>query len=106
MTRSKPKVRKEAAVFIRGIPIKPINFPPFEGCSATNGLSAEDGDALRGQHRDYEIHPPGQPGAEAIADFRRRIPYKSEKRSMGSLADRDAFEGACCSRTTMVEQMC
>ena len=76
--RKKPKLSKDAAVFIRGDIRGSLNYPPYE----------ERDDLLLAQHQQHEIYPLGN-----IADFPRHIPYNSEKKSFLEKTGRESFEG-------------
>ena len=76
--RKKPKLSKDAAIFIRGDIRGTLNYPPYED---RDGL-------LLAQHQQHEVYPMGN-----IADFPRHIPYNSEKKSFLEKTGRESFEG-------------
>lgn len=76
--RKKPKLSKDAAVFIRGDIRGTLNYPPYED---RDGL-------LLAQHQQHEVYPMGN-----IAEFPRHIPYNSEKKSFLEKTGRESFEG-------------
>lgn len=76
--RKKPKVSKDAAVFMRGTIRGECRFLPDEFRD----------ELLSAQHQQFEIYPLGN-----IADYPRHIPYNSEKKTFLEKTGRECFEG-------------
>ncbi|MCJ1320362.1 hypothetical protein MMC15_005700 [Xylographa vitiligo] len=68
---------KDAAIFARGKIQGEVRFPPCE---------AQD-EKLAVEHRRFSVYPMGQ-----ISEYRRHIPYNSEKKSFLAKTGRGAFE--------------
>lgn len=76
----KPRVAKDAPVFIPGSVRGEVRYPP---CAD----KAEP--TLAEEHAKFSIYPP----VEEIADYPRHIPYSSEKKSLMEKTGRESFEG-------------
>ena len=74
----KQKMSKDAAIFARGKVQGEVRYPPCE---------AQD-EKLAIEHRRFSVYPMGQ-----ISEYRRHIPYNSEKKSFLAKTGRGAFEG-------------
>ncbi|EED21134.1 APSES transcription factor Xbp1, putative [Talaromyces stipitatus ATCC 10500] len=74
----KPRVAKDAPVFIPGDVRGEVRYPPCEDQS--EGLAEE--------HAKFNIFPK----VEEIADYPRHIPYSSEKKSLMEKTGRESFE--------------
>lgn len=97
----RPKLVKDAAVFVRGTPKEPINYPPYECTEDAICLSPQQQEELAKQHELFKIFPNGCGEDGLISDYQRHIPYSSEKKSFFGKTNRDAFEGTamrseCC----------
>ena len=77
---------KDAAIFARGKVQGEVRYPPCE---------AQD-EKLAAEHRRFSVYPMGQ-----ISEYRRHIPYNSEKKTFLAKTGRGAFEGkpAVCAMT-------
>ncbi|EEA25286.1 hypothetical protein TMatcc_006490 [Talaromyces marneffei ATCC 18224] len=75
----KPRVAKDAPVFIPGSVRGEVRYPP---CAD----KAEP--TLAEEHAKFSIYPP----VEEIADYPRHIPYSSEKKSLMEKTGRESFE--------------
>ena len=80
----KQKMSKDAAIFARGKIQGEVRFPPCE----------EQDEKLAVEHRRFSVYPMGQ-----ISEYRRHIPYNSEKKSFLAKTGRGAFEGIHAIRT-------
>jgi hypothetical protein len=74
----KQRLAKDAAVFTQGKVRGEIRYPPFEDYDA----------GLREELEKFAVHPLGN-----IGQFRRHIPYNSDKKDFMEKTGRDAFEG-------------
>ena len=74
----KPKMAKDAAIFTEGKINGRIDYAPWQD------YDQETLHELQG----FNIHPLGK-----ITNFRRHIPYNSEKKAFWEKTGRDAFEG-------------
>ena len=74
----KQKMSKDAAIFARGKIQGEVRYPPCE---------VQD-ERIAAEHRKFQVYPIGQ-----IAEYRRHIPYNSEKKSFLEKTGRGAFEG-------------
>ncbi|KAF2739651.1 hypothetical protein EJ04DRAFT_540537 [Polyplosphaeria fusca] len=73
------KIAKDAMILTAGLKVNGIvNYPPYE---------VGDDQELAAHHRRFRIHPSGN-----IADFRRHIPYTSDKKEFTEKTGRQAFE--------------
>jgi hypothetical protein len=77
----KPRVAKDAPIFIPGSVRGEVRYPPCADQIA-DGTFAEE-------HAKFSIYP----RVEDIADFPRHIPYSSEKKSLMEKTGRESFEG-------------
>lgn len=76
----KPRVAKDAPIFISGSARGEVRYPPWaDQVEAT----------LAGEHAKFSIYPP----VEEIAEYPRHIPYSSEKKSLMEKTGRESFEG-------------
>ena len=88
---NRPKAAKDAPVFTRSPVRGEVNFAPFECTERPSQLTKDERLELRDQHRYFKIFPSG--GDQGlIADFVRRVPYNSEKKSFYSKTGREVFE--------------
>ena len=69
---------KDAAIFARGKIQGQVRYPPCE---------IQD-ERIAAEHSKFHVFPIGQ-----IAEYRRHIPYNSEKKSFLEKTGRGAFEG-------------
>ena len=74
----KQKMSKDAAIFAREKVQGEVRYAPCE---------AQD-EKLASEHRRFSVFPMGE-----IAEYRRHIPYNSEKKSFLAKTGRGAFEG-------------
>ena len=84
----KQKMSKDAAVFARGKVKGEVRYPP---CEIQDEKTAAE-------HSRFHIYPMG-----TIAEYRRTIPYKSEKKSFHEKTGRGSFEGRNISRPLMLK---
>lgn len=89
----RPKLVKDAAIFVRGTPKQPVNFAAFECTETSVCLSTHQQEELAKQHDRFRIFPNGRGDSGLIMDYQRHIPYSSEKKSFYGKTSRDAFEG-------------
>lgn len=76
----KPRVAKDAPIFIPGSVRGEVRYPPcVDQVEPT----------LTEEHAKFSIYPP----VEEIADYPRHIPYSSEKKSLMEKTGRESFEG-------------
>lgn len=94
----RPKLVKDAAIFVRGTPKQPVNYVPFECTEDALYFSAEQQQELAKQHERFEVFPNGRGDAGFIADYQRHIPYSSDKKAFFGKTNRDAFEGTYAAR--------
>jgi hypothetical protein len=74
------KIAKDAMILTAGSKVNGnINYPPYE---------ANGDPMLVREHQKCHIHPAGN-----IADYRRHIPYTSDKKEFTERTGRQAFEG-------------
>ncbi|KAF2261964.1 hypothetical protein CC78DRAFT_328147 [Lojkania enalia] len=74
------KIPKDAMILTEGTKVVGfVNYPPYETGNDKH---------LATQHRKFQIHPMGK-----IAEYRRHIPYTSEKKEFTAKTGRDAFNG-------------
>lgn len=83
---------KDGALFLRGSPKGPVNYPPYECSEESVCLNYQQRQELAEQHRAFKIWPDGSP-EEKIANYVRHIPYSSEKKDFLNKTGRDAFDG-------------
>lgn len=76
----KPRVAKDAPIFIPGSVRGEVRYPP-----CADQVDA----ALTGEHAKFNIYPP----VGEIADYPRHIPYSSEKKGLMEKTGRESFEG-------------
>ena len=88
----KQKMSKDAAVFAKGKIKGEVRYPPCE-------FQTEE---LAVQHRKFQVFPMGH-----IAEYRRHIPYNSEKKSFLRKTGRESFEGKqpvqCCKERIVID---
>ena len=75
----KQKMSKDAAIFSKGKIYGEIRYPPCE---------VQD-EKIAAEHQRFQLYPIGH-----IAEYRRHIPYNSEKKSFLEKTGRESFEGA------------
>ncbi|KAK4540472.1 hypothetical protein LTR36_009218 [Oleoguttula mirabilis] len=88
----RPKLVKDAAIFVPGTPKQPVNYVPYECTEDAICLSAGQQQELAREHERFEVSPNGRGDAGFIADFQRHIPYSSDKKAFFGKTNRDAFE--------------
>ncbi|KAK5125990.1 hypothetical protein LTR85_011345 [Meristemomyces frigidus] len=88
----RPKLVKDAAIFVRGIAKQPVNYVPLECSEDAICLSSEQQQELARQHEQFEVFPNGRGSDGFIADYQRHIPYSSDKNAFFGKTNRDAFE--------------
>ena len=81
----KPRVAKDAPIFIPGSVRGEVRYPPC----ADHHHDADNAGTLAEEHAQFSIYPP----VEEIADYPRHIPYSSEKKSLMEKTGRESFEG-------------
>ena len=74
----KQKTSKDAAIFSKGKVYGEIRYSPCE---------VHD-EKIAAEHQKFQLYPVGQ-----IAEYRRHIPYNSEKKSFLEKTGRESFEG-------------
>lgn len=74
----KQKMTKDAAVFAKGKLQGMNRYPPCE----------KQDEKIAAEHRRFQIYPMGK-----ISEYRRHIPYNSEKKSFLEKTGRESFEG-------------
>jgi len=74
----KPKLAKDAALFVKGKISGEINYAPYE----------QYRERIAKEVAKLGVYPQGK-----IADFRRHIPYNSDKKTFLQKTGREAFEG-------------
>lgn len=81
----KPRVAKDAPVFVLGSVRGEVRYPPCAEQPQADDLRK----TLAEEHARFSIYPP----VEEIADYPRHIPYSSEKKSLMEKTGRESFEG-------------
>ena len=84
----KPRMAKDAAVFIEGKASGDVRYPPFE----------KYGEATLQELRRFSVYPIG-----TIGKYSRRIPYNSDKKTFWEKTGREAFYGLRHSRVPWYE---
>lgn len=101
-TTVRGKQAKDAAVFKKGVPKQPVNFPPYEVTENHNVLSAVERQKLYEQHQNFKIFPSGGEDGH-IRDYTRQIPYNSDKKTFHGRTGRGGFEREWPSSTLLSE---
>ena len=90
----KPKLVKDAPMFVHGTPLEPVNFEPFESDERALTLNTAEHHEMRHQHERFSVWPTTREGnGGRIRDYVKHIPYSSEKKGFFTSTGRQGFEG-------------
>lgn len=89
----RPKLVKDAPVFVKGETKGQVHYPPFESLEDAISLTPWQRDELIRQHHHFKIYPSGGQKDGLISDCPRHIPYSSDKKDFMGKSGFEGFDG-------------